>query len=58
MTNFERFKEDLTQEQFIDIVLLNCEECTVKNCMAKEFGIIEGGDCEEVLIEWCERTAE
>lgn len=56
MTNFERFRDTLTQDEFIEIMCLNCEYCPiVDNCGVAEKVVASGADCEEVLRPWCER---
>lgn len=52
-TNFEKYRRELTQEQFIDSMILNCDGCPT-SCRA---AIIDGGTCEEILREWCESVA-
>lgn len=55
MTKFDRFKEDLTKERFIDIAILNCEGCPAHDeCQLREGPVIDGGQCEEVLSRGCD----
>lgn len=53
MTNFERYKQELTQEEFIQSMILNCDGCPVYPC--KYYGgIVNGMEREEELERWCE----
>lgn len=54
MTNFERYKEELTQEQFINSMILNCDGCPVYPCNDENITEDNGLDCEEKLLSWCE----
>ena len=51
MTNFEYYKQEITQEEFIQSVLLNCDGCPAYPCGLD--GIIDGGECQEELEKWC-----
>ena len=56
MTNFEQYKANLTEEQFIDSMLLNCDACPIpkykRNCARN---MLFGADCEDVLREWIKK---
>ncbi len=56
MTNFEQYKANLTEEQFIDIMLLNCDACPIqkdkRSCVRH---VLFGDDCEDVLREWSKK---
>lgn len=57
MTNFERYIDELTQDKFIDSMILNCDVCPVDDCdMDGEIAL--GNECEEMLKNWCESEKE
>jgi len=56
-TNFEKYRRELTQEQFIDSMILNCDGCPTGSPVCSCGAIIDGGTCEEILREWCESVA-
>lgn len=57
MTNFERYVNSLTQDKFIDSMILNCDGCPAYPC--GEDGTEDNGlDCEERLRDWCEEIIE
>ena len=56
MTNFERWRENLDEETFIDVMLINCDGCPIpKKERTCSHNVIFGGDCEDVLMEWCRK---
>lgn len=56
MTNFEQYKANLTEEQFIDCMLLNCDACPIpKNERTCSCHVIFGDDCEDVLRGWIKK---
>ena len=58
MTNFERWRENLDEETFIDVMLINCDGCPIpKEERTCSHHVIFGDDCEDVLREWCRREA-
>ncbi len=55
MTNFEKYISDLTQDKFIDSMILNCDGCPVYSCCGDSNSTeVNGIDCEERLRNWCE----
>ena len=54
MTNFEKYKQDLTEEIFIDATILNCDGCPCFPCM-EELPTC-GTECEEQLQKWCDEA--
>ena len=54
-TNFERFKKDLTQDKFIDLMILNCDECPTQDTCRYYGNTVTGCECAEVLESWCGR---
>ena len=56
-TNFEKYRRELTQEQFIDSMILNCDGCPIGSPVCSCDAIIVGETCEEILREWCESIA-
>ena len=57
MTNFEQYLAELTQEKFIQSMILNCDGCPNYSCMYREEGgVIQGDECEEELRKWCEEA--
>ena len=57
MTNFERYKETLTTDEFVYAMILNCDSCPAREGCDLT-GIKEGYECEEYLYEWCNKEAE
>ena len=56
MTNFERYKETLKEQAFIDSMLLNCDGCPVPYNECIHYGkVTDGVECGDVLQEWCEK---
>lgn len=55
MTNFEHYVNNLTEENFIDSMILNCDGCPAANICELD-GIIDGLECRDKLEEWCEET--
>ena len=51
MNNFEKFINDLTLEQFCDMMILNCDGCPAYPC---KFGVTTGEECYDELKRWCE----
>lgn len=52
-TNYEWYIDNLTQEKFIDSMILNCDGCPAYPC--GESGTADDGiTCYEKLSEWCE----
>lgn len=59
MTNFERWRENLDEETFIDVMLINCDGCPIpKEERTCPHHVIFGDDCEDVLREWCRKETE
>lgn len=56
MTNFEQYVNSLTQDKFIDLMILNCDGCPVYPCCgdSEDTTEVNGIDCEERLRNWCE----
>ena len=57
MTNFEHYVSRLTQDKFVNSMILNCDGCPVEWCDLKD-GIADGGECEEMLQGWCGKEYE
>jgi len=53
MTNFEKYISSLTQDKFIDSMILNCDGCPAYPC-CDDNTEDNGLDCEERLRDWCE----
>ena len=58
MNNFEKLKEELTRDRFIDMILFNCDECPVKDECEYVDGTPDGGESSAVIEDWCAREAE
>lgn len=56
MTNFDKFKKDMTKDFFIDIMLMNCDECPVTNCELRDTSVY-CEECSEILKKWCDENA-
>lgn len=54
MTNFEKYISNLTQDKFIDSMILNCDGCPAYPCNDENITEDNGIDCEEKLRDWCE----
>jgi len=54
MTNFEKYINSLTQDKFIDSMILNCDGCPAYPCNDENITEDNGLDCEEKLRDWCE----
>ncbi len=52
-TNYEWYIDNLTQEKFIDSMILNCDGCPAYPCGESETAV-DGITCYEKLSEWCE----
>ena len=50
MTNFEKYIQSLTIEEFVDSMILNCDGCPAFPCKADSIGT----ECAEELKSWCE----
>ncbi len=55
MTNYEKYKENLTKDTFIESMILNCDGCPVSDCPYR-CHIAMGEDCEEQLTLWCDEN--
>lgn len=54
MTKFEKFKENLTQDAFVDMMILNCGGCPAYPCWLDSDDMpVDGTQCAEALEEWC-----
>ena len=53
MTNFEQYLENLTEDKFIDSMILNCDGCPAFPCDEENETSDNGYDCEVNLREWC-----
>lgn len=53
MTNFERYKEELTMESFVASMIINCDGCPDVECPCR-YDCVEGIECEKELQPWCE----
>ena len=54
MTKFEKFKENLTQDAFVDMMTLNCGGCPAYPCWLDPDDMpVDGTQCAEALEEWC-----
>lgn len=51
MNNFEKFINNLTLEQFCDMMICNCDGCPNYPCQLCN-DIIEGIDCYNELMRW------
>lgn len=54
MTNFEKYISSLTQDKFIDSMILNCDACPAYPCndeYNREDNVL---DCMDKLRDWCE----
>jgi len=55
MTNFEKYVNSLTQDKFIDSMILNCDGCPANPCNDEHDTENNGLDCLYKLRDWCER---
>lgn len=58
MTNFEKLKEELTAYSFVDMMILCCvgsDECPARDECPYYNTSVNGGECEEILMEWCNK---
>lgn len=55
MTNFDKYKQDLTQDKFIMSMVLNCDGCPVVSC-GLDGGIAIGEECIYELEKWCNES--
>lgn len=53
MTNFEKYRSSLTQDKFIDSMILNCDCCPAYPCNDEYITEDNVLDCEEKLRDWC-----
>ena len=51
MNNFEKFINELTLEQFCDIMILNCDSCPNYPCDCDK---TIGSECYDELMKWGE----
>ena len=51
MTNLENYKNNLTEDDFIKLHILDCRECPLKSKCC----IILRVDCEAALRRWCNK---
>ncbi len=51
MTNFEKYKEELTLSKFVDSMILNCDVCPVYPCRDELHDV--GDECSKELFGWC-----
>lgn len=50
MTNFKRYKRNLTLEKFADLILFDCDVCPAHPCMDE---VPDDPDvCTEMVIKW------
>jgi len=54
MTNFEKYISSLTQDKFINSMILNCDGCPVYPCNDEYNTEDNGLDCMDKLRDWCE----
>lgn len=54
MTNFEKYISSLTQDKFINSMILNCDGCPVYSCNDEYNTEDNGSDCMDKLRDWCE----
>lgn len=54
MTNFERYRQNLTEAQFVESMVLNCDGCPAYPCAVADDDIATGIECYEELLAWCE----
>ena len=53
MTNYERYINELTEEKFIDLMILNCDACPIYPCNIENLTEDNGLDCYSRLKDWC-----
>jgi len=53
MTNYEQYISSLTQDKFIDVMLLNCDSCPAYPCNDKYNTEDNVLDCLDKLRDWC-----
>lgn len=54
MTNFEKYKENLTAEKFADSMIFNCDSCPAYPCTGDP---TDGTECYDNLFAWCMEEA-
>ena len=52
MNNFEKFINNLTMEQFCDMIACSCGICPIYPC-DNDDAIIISTECYEKLMKWC-----
>ena len=57
MTNFEKYINNLTQNSFIQSMILNCDGCPVYPCDSDDMPTT-GIECEEYLEQWCNEESD
>lgn len=55
MTNFEKYKENLSAERFADSMILNCGGCPAYPCTDSP---TDGTECYDNLLAWCMEDVE
>lgn len=56
MTNFERLKDNLTVDEFISMILFNCDYCPAWNECQYYSKTVDGFECSDTLEKWCNRS--
>ena len=56
MTNFEKYVQNLTEAQFVESMILNCDGCQAYPCAVADDDIATGMECSEELLAWCEAS--
>lgn len=55
MTNFEKFKQNLKKERFINMLTMDCRFCPISEETNKNCYCLSRTDCQAKLNSWCDK---